>query len=355
MGIGAAGTCGVGTSAGIIIITYDLQRGQRREAQLPRPPASGTANESFLVKGSEFEVHKDRSGAEFFRAADQATTLPRGQLEVSQWLSPTSRPAIVDREIIISQLRDRVRVLMERVAERDDLVKQRDAELASLRTELAQGISIASQREVHTKAKRDAEEEFKGVIERERAANAADRTALHEQHSREVSRLEGLVADLKAQLKAAAVARAKDAVDMQRLEERRINLLEDVTLRVAAQTAAEAQASPAGVIAKEQAAELQRQRVQIEKLVHENQSMAAELEHCQSSLPAVLRAERLLTSEQRNALDTLRTQVSILSHEREVLTTRLEQATVSDINLCCHSMIMRLSHSNAACVWSRTL
>jgi serine protease inhibitor len=69
----------------------------------------------------------------------------------------------------------------------------------------------------------------------------------------------GVSTALKVQLEESAVARAQEATDTQRLEQRRVNLLANVTHRVVAE-AAEAKAQAAaqlGFDVKQQAKELQ--------------------------------------------------------------------------------------------------
>jgi hypothetical protein len=306
------------------VIGAATERPSKRREQPPTGPAppSSAVPSAAGAKDVEFVTHKDRAGSVYFRTEQPTATvndMPRRLV---------SNRAASDREVLIADLRERIKELMQCVTTRDNRLRQRDAEIASLRTELAQGISIAAQREVHTKTKRDTEEELKGMVERERAAMNADHAALEKKHSLKVAQLQQVVTVLKTQLDAAAVARAKDATDMQRLEERRINLLEDVTVRVVAQKVAEEDASSTGPTARELAKKLKLQQIQIQKLVHERQLMTLELERSSATLPAELRDERLLTLEQQGALDSMRNRVATLSHERDLLSKRLDQTMV---------------------------
>lgn len=160
-----------------------------QSAQVPVPPGSPPH-----PAAESFHEHKDGSGNIFFRKDPQLAATPTSrQPEISRWLDPVVQPA-ADREVLVSQLRERARLLLSCVAERDILVRERDAEIASLKTELAQNISIASQREVRTKTKRDTEEELEAMVGRERAAMKAEHEALHAEHGAEMARLEGLIA-----------------------------------------------------------------------------------------------------------------------------------------------------------------
>ena len=173
---------------------------------------------------------------------------------------------------------------------------------------------------------------------------AVNQAALVQEHEAKVADLESQLDELRQQLEASAVALAKEATDKRRLEERRVNLMEDMAAAAAAAAAggragtavagaplggdsAGDQLTWSDLVSDEQkvmdlTAQLQREKDE-HKTTKTGETMS---DYSAAKLSEELRVEQALTVRRQDEIDRLEAANAQLRHDKQKLGTRLQKS-----------------------------